>query len=242
MPPAPACAVRARPRWTAMPSRPAGMTASSGPAGPVGHRRRLADRARSGRPDRQLHRRGRLPLPARGDRRHAQGLRPTGADPHLRPHHQEDRPEAPVVEAAPKARKPRVRRPRPRAPTACPPTRTVRKAAPDAAGRSWCRSTNTWPPPSPGWRPKRRRPSCRSMCRCRPAAALAAAFDRCPGSRRGAGRDPQGAIASARKTCRQEGHRRKPRAAPPPTATRRSEPQAGSARGPGSGLRHAAAA
>ncbi len=47
---------------------------------PVGRRCRLADDHRGRRPDRQLHRRGRLPLPARGGGRLPEDLRPAGAD------------------------------------------------------------------------------------------------------------------------------------------------------------------
>ena len=46
----------------------------------LGRRRRLADRHRGRRPGRQLHRRGRLPAPARGRRRQPEDLRPAGAD------------------------------------------------------------------------------------------------------------------------------------------------------------------
>ena len=47
--------------------------------GPLGHRRRLADGDRGRRPDRQLHRRSRLPVPARGGGGLPQGLWPAGA-------------------------------------------------------------------------------------------------------------------------------------------------------------------
>ncbi len=47
---------------------------------PLGRGRRLADDHRGRRPDRQLHRRGRLPVPARGGGRQPEGLRPAGAD------------------------------------------------------------------------------------------------------------------------------------------------------------------
>ena len=59
---------------------PATTTPSSRPAWPLGRRRRLADRDRSRWPDRQLHRRGRLPAPARVVARQPQDLRPAGAD------------------------------------------------------------------------------------------------------------------------------------------------------------------
>ena len=50
-------------------------------AQPLGRGRRVADDHRGRRAGGQLHRRGRLPLPARAGRRQPQGLRAAGADP-----------------------------------------------------------------------------------------------------------------------------------------------------------------